>query len=43
MIKNPEEANRLISEKKETSLQNPPPSSIPEKLKEGEIKLYKGN
>jgi general secretion pathway protein D len=43
VIKNPEEANRLISEKKETSLQNPPPSSIPEKLKEGEIKLYKGN
>ena len=43
VIKNPEEANRLISEKRETSPQNPPPSSIPEKLKEGEIKLYKGN
>ena len=37
VIKSPEEADRLVSDKKE------PPASIPEKFKGGEIKLYKDN
>jgi general secretion pathway protein D len=37
VIKNPEEADRLVSDKKEL------PASIPEKFKGGEIKLYKDN
>jgi hypothetical protein len=34
VIKNPEEADKLVSEKKK------PPDSIPDKFKGGEIKLY---
>jgi general secretion pathway protein D len=37
VIKNPEEADRLVSDKKEL------PASIPDKFKGGEIKLYKGD
>jgi general secretion pathway protein D len=37
VIKSPEEADRLVSDKKV------PPASIPEKFKGGEIKLYKDN
>ncbi len=37
VIKSPEEADKLVSDKKE------PPDSIPEKFKGGEIKLYKDN
>jgi general secretion pathway protein D len=37
VVKSPEEADRLVSDKKEL------PGSIPEKFKGGEIKLYKDN
>jgi general secretion pathway protein D len=41
VIKSAEEADRLISEKKEAPDPKDAPPSIPEKLKGGEIKLYK--
>jgi general secretion pathway protein D len=43
VIKNPEEADRLISTKKEIPDTKDVPASIPEKLKGGEIKLYNDN
>jgi general secretion pathway protein D len=43
VIKSPEEADQLISEKRETPKKEQMPASIPEKLKGGEIKLYKDN
>jgi general secretion pathway protein D len=43
VIKNPDEADRLVSGKKEIPDKKDLPTSIPEKLKEGEIKLYKDN
>jgi general secretion pathway protein D len=43
VIKSPEEADRLISEKKEIPDAREMPGSIPEKFKGGEIKLYKDN
>jgi general secretion pathway protein D len=43
VIKNPEEADRLISDKKEIPDMKDAPNSIPEKFKGGEIKLYPDN
>jgi general secretion pathway protein D len=43
VIKNPDEADRLVSGKKEIPDKKDLPTSIPERLKEGEIKLYKDN
>jgi len=43
VIKNPDEADRLISDKKEIPDMQDAPNSIPEKFKGGEIKLYPDN